>query len=199
MKRVFSIVLLALIVVVSGCANQSENQVSDTKSTQNLDSHSSEIELEEVVIRLSDFESKYDFTSGLNETRSELSEDRKQAFEEKGVLRQYKRLFTREDGETGVPYQIISTAVVYENESSAEVDLQSNLQNIRSKNGKVVETEISGVTVYEATWEAASDHVTIYRQKDNMLYFVFSTEKDDRDYSGKMRELMEKMIADVEE
>lgn len=209
MKRNLIFIVLSLVVVTAGCIDNSEDRSKTNEFAENTDETSSSLsqsqfsfneEMQEVVLRLSDFDGKYDFSSEMNETREGLSDSRKKTFEDKGVLGQYKRLFTREEAESGVPYQIISTATVYENSENANSDLDSSLQEIRDKNGEVEERDIAGVSVYKAIWDDSQgySHTVIYRQEDNLLYFVFSTERENRSYDEKMELLMEEMISDVE-
>lgn len=186
--------VLIVVVVASGCVENPVNQSKDSNLTEK------EVQgpiYEETVIRLSDLNGKYNFTAEINETREKVSASRSQKMKDKGVVRQYKRLFTREQSAEDVPYQIISTAIIYEDEESAESDLNSSLQQLREK-GNVFKTSLSGVQVYKASWEGFDyNYGAIYYLRENKLYFLLSTETRSQSYDEKRVDLMKEMISDT--
>jgi len=137
-------------------------------------------ETDEIVLRLSDIGFGYNFTGESVQRRTDASGETQRDFEEKGILKQHKRVFTLAESNQAneKPTTILSTVVIYETEDDAATDLQNTITNLESDGANVSQQSIaSGITATQVTFQGNQglNHVILYGQENNMLYFVMVT------------------------
>lgn len=198
MRRKIACLFIALMVTTSGCTTVQEilsgessqttisppDSSSPSKTSSKTSTPSSTFfkpentHVGEIVLRLSDLKNGYNITSDVNESVSTVSGERKSKFEQRGIIKQHRRLFTRERNVEEGPLYILSSVIVYKNETSSNQDLRSSLTKIRNQGGETTEVELeSDLSVIQAEYEDAQgyNHTIIYRKVGNMVYFVTTT------------------------
>lgn len=160
---------------------------------------SSEHDLSDIVLQPADLGYDYNATKTVVETRRNASGSAKKRYEQRGVVKQHKQLFTRKQSVDEGPKYIISAAIVYDNESAAKRDLDRSLAALQNKSGDVDRSEpASDLSVVEVRYEDADgfNQTVIYRRDGNLLYYTMSTAAE-KHYSQRMKRLVIEMAIDV--
>jgi hypothetical protein len=162
--------------------DETDSESGDAESTsQRSTQYKVGMDTGEVVIRLSDLDGQYDFVDESLTYQSNASEDVRAQFEQKGVLKQHKRLFEVENRSFDAPIFVISSIAVYENDSAATQDLEGSVDALHDR-GTVNSVRVNDTTATVAKYrDQQGNYQTItYLQQRNAVYFVLTT--DDSQY-----------------
>jgi hypothetical protein len=124
---------------------------------------------DDIVIRLSDLNMDYNFTGGSSEVTS-INNTRLQ---HKQILKQEQRTFVLENQSrvNEQPVAIISVAIIYESQSTAETALQDHLSSFSGSNTSRV--EVAGFEGWQTKFvtDDGLRNVAVLGQDRNLVYY----------------------------
>jgi hypothetical protein len=135
----------------------------------------------EIVLRLSDLPSGYEFGGGVNQSQ-DANTDTGDQLESQGILRQHQRSFRYNGTETTqYPAILLSSVVVYENTDVADQQFQQAVANLTTQNATAETREVvSGSTATVVTFQNERDGyvVLVYSQTRNLGFYVATLSGD---------------------
>jgi hypothetical protein len=135
----------------------------------------------EIVLRLSDLPSGYEFGGGVNQSQDANTETGDQ-LESQGILRQHQRSFRYNGTDTTqYPAILLSSVVVYENTEIANQQFQQAVANLTTQNATAETREVvSGSTATVVTFRNQRDGyvVLVYSQSQNLGFYVATLSGD---------------------
>jgi len=213
MARTGAVLALFFLILTAGCLglfDGDEDRQTATRTTTSttapqtpesgLTLSLSDVNTDEIVLRLSDTGFGYNFTSEAIEYQENVSEEKKKRFEEKGIVKQHTRVFTRaaSNGEEH-PTLIRSTVVIYEREEDARRDVQDAVNTINNQGGTTSQVRIaSGITAEHVQFEDSNELKTIilYGREKNIVYYVMISGQEQY-FEEETEELFIEMTVDV--
>lgn len=195
----WGIIFLTLLLISSPGCQFVLDDGGDQATENDADSLEQSVDTDEIVLRLSDIGFGYNLSNEVNETRNGVSKNRQTEFEEKGIRRQHRRLFTREDNSRDLPEYILSSVIVYEGPAAAREDLSEAEASIEAQNGEIstVQIEDHG-KVSQAVFRDSSGYyqTIVFDQQENLRYYVIVSDKNG--YRPQLaQDLFAKMAEDI--
>ena len=206
-RKIVSLLLIGVLLVSAGCSGlgifgeDMGNTTTTTDSYSPTPAPSNETDptygmntnTGEIVLRLSDLPSGYEFRGEVNKSPSEN-------LSKKGITKIHKRSFSyNSTNKSGYPSIIISSTIIYENQHTASGKFQETVENLLANNASVETEEIisgSTATIAKFSNQRGGKVTLIYSQKENMGFYVVSLTKSSYQ-TDQTKEFYIKMLVDL--
>lgn len=151
-------------------ANSNSDPSADTRTPYDMSVNTGEI-----VLRLSDLPSGYEFGGETNQSQTSEGDTGTQ-LREQSILRQHQRSFRYNGTDTSqYPPILISSVIIYEDTNAAENQFQQAVANLTTGNATAENREVvSGSTATVVKFRNQRDGyvVLVYSQNQNMGFYI---------------------------
>lgn len=155
-----------------------------------------ESRLREIVLSESELPEAYESSGQLVLSRDEATGDDAERFAERNLEFVVERTFTLPDEGGDDPEIVFSSAMRYENASTAESDLERIVAGLRDSGATVSEeavTESVTATVAQFENEQGYRNTVYYGQRGDVVFYVVTSDGD-RAYESRTEELFTQMV-----